>query len=107
MRNIDHFIGGAAHSSGERQGDVFDPNNGGVQARVRLGGSADLEQAVAAGDAIGNHVLRIRDTLRGAGYESEIFADDIHPPVRKYARHFLDFTPPPGGSCPTTCCARP
>ena len=48
MRNIDHFIGGAAHSSGERQGDVFDPNNGGVQARVRLGGSADLEQAVAA-----------------------------------------------------------
>ena len=48
MRNIDHFIGGAAISSGERQGDVFDPNNGGVQARVRLGGAADLEQAVAA-----------------------------------------------------------
>ncbi|MEO7178197.1 MAG: CoA-acylating methylmalonate-semialdehyde dehydrogenase, partial [Allosphingosinicella sp.] len=53
MRNIDHFIGGVAHASGERQdsertGDIFDPNNGGVQARVRLGTAADLETAVAA-----------------------------------------------------------
>jgi malonate-semialdehyde dehydrogenase (acetylating)/methylmalonate-semialdehyde dehydrogenase len=48
MRNIDHFIGGAAHASGERHGDVFDPNNGGIQARVRLGTSDDLERAVAA-----------------------------------------------------------
>src|SRR3954468_2650447 len=48
MRNIDHFIGGGAYASGERQGDVFDPNNGGVQARVRLGSAADLEKAVAA-----------------------------------------------------------
>ncbi|MGZ8306288.1 MAG: aldehyde dehydrogenase family protein, partial [Allosphingosinicella sp.] len=53
MRNIDHFIGGAAHASGDRPdsartGDVFDPNNGGVQARVRLGTAADLERAVAA-----------------------------------------------------------
>jgi glycosyltransferase involved in cell wall biosynthesis len=51
----------------------------------------------AAGDAIGNHVLRIRDTLRAAGYDSEIFADDIHPPMRKHARHYLDFSPPAGG----------
>jgi glycosyltransferase involved in cell wall biosynthesis len=51
----------------------------------------------AAGDAIGNHVLRIRDTLRAAGYDSEIFADDIHPPVRRHARHFLEFEPPAGG----------
>ncbi|MEA3033214.1 MAG: malonate-semialdehyde dehydrogenase (acetylating) / methylmalonate-semialdehyde dehydrogenase, partial [Sphingomonadales bacterium] len=48
MRNIDHFIGGGAYASGERQGDVFDPNNGGIQARVRLGSAADLEKAVAA-----------------------------------------------------------
>src|SRR3954454_9486126 len=48
MRNIDHFIGGGAYASGERQGDVFDPNNGGVQARVRLGSAAALEHAVAA-----------------------------------------------------------
>ncbi|HEX8626504.1 MAG TPA: CoA-acylating methylmalonate-semialdehyde dehydrogenase [Allosphingosinicella sp.] len=48
MRNIDHFIGGAALASDERQGDVFDPNNGGVQAKVRLGTASDLETAVAA-----------------------------------------------------------
>ncbi|MFN3944070.1 MAG: CoA-acylating methylmalonate-semialdehyde dehydrogenase [Allosphingosinicella sp.] len=46
MRNIDHFIGGGAYASGERQGDVFDPNNGGVQARVRLGTAADLNKAM-------------------------------------------------------------
>ena len=50
----------------------------------------------AAGDAIGNHVLRIRDTLRAAGYESEIFADHVHPPMRKQARHFSDFKPGAG-----------
>jgi glycosyltransferase involved in cell wall biosynthesis len=50
----------------------------------------------AAGDAIGNHVLRIRDTLRAAGYESEIFVDHVQPPLRKQARHFLEFRPPAG-----------
>ncbi|HEX6381102.1 MAG TPA: glycosyltransferase, partial [Acidimicrobiia bacterium] len=51
----------------------------------------------AAGDAIGSHVLRIRDTLRAAGYESEIFADVIHPPMRRHARSFLDFRAPADG----------
>jgi malonate-semialdehyde dehydrogenase (acetylating)/methylmalonate-semialdehyde dehydrogenase len=46
MRKIDHFIGGASYASGERQGDVFDPNNGGVQARVGLGTAADLAKAM-------------------------------------------------------------
>ncbi len=46
MRNIDHFIGGGAYASGERQGDIFDPNNGGVQGQVRLGSAGDLEKAV-------------------------------------------------------------
>ena len=46
MRNIDHFIGGGAFASGERQGDIFDPNNGGVQASVRLGSATDLEKAM-------------------------------------------------------------
>ncbi|MDB5720869.1 MAG: CoA-acylating methylmalonate-semialdehyde dehydrogenase, partial [Alphaproteobacteria bacterium] len=48
MRSISHFVGGAAYASGERQGDIFDPNNGGVQANVRLGNASDLERAVAA-----------------------------------------------------------
>src|SRR5687768_14955754 len=51
MRNIDHFIGGGAYASGERQGDVFDPNNGGVQAHVRLGTAADLQRAVDAANS--------------------------------------------------------
>ncbi len=51
MRNIDHFIAGAPFASGERQGDVFDPNNGGVQAAVRLGSAADLAKAMDAARA--------------------------------------------------------
>src|SRR3954453_6535168 len=51
MRNIDHYIGGGAHASGERHGDVFDPNNGGVQAKVRFGTATDLDRAVAAANA--------------------------------------------------------
>jgi malonate-semialdehyde dehydrogenase (acetylating)/methylmalonate-semialdehyde dehydrogenase len=47
MRKIDHFIGGAAYASGERQSEIFDPNNGGVQAHVGLGSAADLEKAMA------------------------------------------------------------
>src|SRR5205085_323568 len=40
--------------------------------------------------------------LRDAGYESEIFAADVHPPVRRFARHYLDFPPTGarGGSAP-------
>lgn len=47
MRIIDHLIGGGAHQSGTRTSDIFDPNNGGVQARVGLGTAQDLEKAVA------------------------------------------------------------
>ena len=34
MRQIDHFIVGGVGSAPSRLGDVFDPNNGGVQAQV-------------------------------------------------------------------------
>ena len=40
LRSIDHFIGGSTFASGERQGDVFDPNQGEVQANVRFGTAA-------------------------------------------------------------------
>src|SRR5437764_6820151 len=46
LRSIDHFIGGSSFASGERQGDVFDPNQGQVQANVRLGTASDLEKAM-------------------------------------------------------------
>ncbi len=48
LRDIDHFIGGASHSSGTRIGEVFDPNRGAVQAQVRLGTAADLQTAIDA-----------------------------------------------------------
>jgi malonate-semialdehyde dehydrogenase (acetylating)/methylmalonate-semialdehyde dehydrogenase len=51
LRSIDHFIGGSTFASGERQGEVFDPNQGQVQAHVRLGSAADLERAVDAARA--------------------------------------------------------
>ena len=43
LRSIDHFIGGSSFASGERQGEVFDPNQGQVQAHVRFGTAADLQ----------------------------------------------------------------
>src|SRR3546814_14204450 len=46
MRNIDHFIGGGAHATGERQGEIFDPNSGSVQAKEGFGTAADLDKAV-------------------------------------------------------------
>ena len=51
LRSIDHFIGGSTFASGERQGEVFDPNQGQVQAQVRLGTSTDLQKAIDAGSA--------------------------------------------------------
>src|SRR5919106_5994631 len=51
LRSIDHFIGGSSFASGERQGEVFDPNQGQVQAHVRLGTAADLERAMTAARA--------------------------------------------------------
>ena len=45
----------------------------------------------AAGDAIGNYVLALRRVLREAGYQSEIFADDVHAAVRGQARHYREF----------------
>jgi malonate-semialdehyde dehydrogenase (acetylating) / methylmalonate-semialdehyde dehydrogenase len=51
LRTIDHFIAGSSFASGERQSDVFDPNQGSVQAHVGLGSAADLEKAMTAARA--------------------------------------------------------
>lgn len=51
MRQINHFIAATTIPASERLGDVMDPNNGGVQARVALGGGAVLDAAVAAASA--------------------------------------------------------
>ncbi|HEX8570358.1 MAG TPA: CoA-acylating methylmalonate-semialdehyde dehydrogenase [Caulobacteraceae bacterium] len=47
MRDIDHFINGAASKGASgRFGDVFDPNTGDVQARVQLATEAEVDRAV-------------------------------------------------------------
>jgi malonate-semialdehyde dehydrogenase (acetylating)/methylmalonate-semialdehyde dehydrogenase len=51
MRQIDHLIAGGAGGSAGRSGEVFDPNNGTVQAKVAFGTGADLERAVGAAQA--------------------------------------------------------
>jgi malonate-semialdehyde dehydrogenase (acetylating) / methylmalonate-semialdehyde dehydrogenase len=52
MRNIGHFIGGkTVQGSSGRQGDVFDPNTGEVQARVALASKAEVGHAIANAEA--------------------------------------------------------
>ncbi len=51
LRDIDHFIAGEAFQSSGRTGDVFDPNRGEVQAKVKLGSADDLQRAVDAAKA--------------------------------------------------------
>jgi malonate-semialdehyde dehydrogenase (acetylating) / methylmalonate-semialdehyde dehydrogenase len=48
VRQIQHVLAGTAPAASARFGDVFDPNSGGVQARVPLGDAAVLETAVQA-----------------------------------------------------------
>src|SRR6187551_2618497 len=48
MREVGHFIGGkVVKGTSGRQGDVFNPNTGEVQARVDLASKAEVEAAVA------------------------------------------------------------
>jgi malonate-semialdehyde dehydrogenase (acetylating)/methylmalonate-semialdehyde dehydrogenase len=55
MRTIDHIIVGHQGSATARYSDVFDPNTGQVQARVALGGRAELDAAVAAAQSVQPH----------------------------------------------------
>ncbi len=48
MRQVDHFIVGGSGGKAARHHDIFDPNQGEVQAQVPLGDAALLEKAVAA-----------------------------------------------------------
>ena len=47
--------------------------------------------ALSYGDAIGNEALRIQEILRGAGYESDIFAESVHPEMAGAARKLWDY----------------
>jgi L-malate glycosyltransferase len=45
----------------------------------------------APSDAIGNHALQTRRALRQAGFESDIWAEEIHGGVRHEARPYLEY----------------
>jgi len=51
LRDIPHFLADGPSSATERSADVFDPNNGVVQARVPLGGAPVLARAVSLAKA--------------------------------------------------------
>jgi len=52
MRDIGHFIGGkTVKGTSGRQGDVFNPNTGEVQAKVALASKAEVEAAIANSEA--------------------------------------------------------
>jgi glycosyltransferase involved in cell wall biosynthesis len=44
----------------------------------------------ADGDAIGNHVLRLQQVLREAGYESEIYVEEAHPAMKSRSRPYQE-----------------
>ncbi|MBB4642032.1 CoA-acylating methylmalonate-semialdehyde dehydrogenase [Rhizorhapis suberifaciens] len=46
MRIVEHFIGGGPSSGGNRKSDIFNPNDGSVQAQVTLGTKLELDRAV-------------------------------------------------------------
>jgi glycosyltransferase involved in cell wall biosynthesis len=50
-----------------------------------------LLAALSYGDAIGNEALAIQGQLRAAGYESEIFAELVHPRVAHLARPLWEY----------------
>jgi glycosyltransferase involved in cell wall biosynthesis len=47
--------------------------------------------ALSFGDAIGNEALRIQEILRGEGFESEIYAESVHPAMAGRARKLWDY----------------
>ena len=48
MRSIEHFINGQSVAEGARHGDVWNPSQGEIQARVNLGTPQTLQKAVDA-----------------------------------------------------------
>jgi glycosyltransferase involved in cell wall biosynthesis len=47
--------------------------------------------ALSYGDAIGNEALRIQQILRSRGFDSEIFAESVHPETAGMARKLWDY----------------
>lgn len=71
-----------------------------MSAAGRGGRPQRIDQVVhvmAARDAIGTHVLHVRDVLRGAGFASDVFAGQTQPEVGAEARPLEELPPVPQG----------
>jgi glycosyltransferase involved in cell wall biosynthesis len=53
-------------------------------------------------DAIGNHVIRMREVLMAAGFESEIYSGEVHPELKNETRPIAELADAP---VPTTASA--
>jgi glycosyltransferase involved in cell wall biosynthesis len=60
-----------------------------------------LMAALSYGDAVSNHALWIRDALRRAGYDSDIFVEHVHPRMTTHVRPFWHY--PRVSSAETVC----
>lgn len=60
-----------------------------------------LLAALSYGDAISNEALAIQGHLRGAGFESDIFAEGVHPRMSRLARPLWQYAQV---SSPETVC---
>ncbi len=60
-----------------------------------------LLAALSYGDAVSNHALAIQSALRGAGYESDIFVEHVHPRMTRFVRPYWEY---PSVSTPETVC---
>lgn len=66
-----------------------------------MGRVHQLLAALSYGDAIGNEALAIQARLRRAGYESDIFAERVHPRMARLARPLWEYREV---SAPETVC---
>jgi L-malate glycosyltransferase len=60
-----------------------------------------LLAALSYGDAVSHHALAIQTALRGAGYESDIFVEHVHPRMARFVRPYWEY---PQVSSPKTVC---
>lgn len=60
--------------------------NGGVTIRIN-----QILPSISYGDAISNHALEIKKILKSWGYESEIYAQHIHPKLKNDAKVYTEY----------------
>lgn len=60
---------------------------------MRPGRIDQVVHILAHNDAIGTHVMKMREVLRVAGFESDIYAGEVHPELRHESRPVTELPP--------------